>query len=491
MSQPTARRAGDDRARAHLKALIEELKRQATGAPEPAHMFLSGMLSGLSASVEILNGGTAEGSLEKMEQRLVTAIGQAYLDGKLPAQPSPTGDEDEQRTARRDNISVLLECFTAPGRGGLTSPEADALRRHVEAEICAADSARAEVGRLHVVLDENARRHRSTITRVDELLATVQRVREIATRLEEFAENALRTSDRFLYAAIASDLRTRIDGAEQAEDLLSVAHETSNQSETERAAAVAELTRSENARDHLRQRAKQAEAAIERVRAIKRAPQRSPSNTLANAQDNGWDAALHAVAEALDGTEPIAPDAPVCDAYQPPANSDDSGYCARCGMRDVKHTPLDGMEQIGPAATEATQPATDTLRDQIGRALDDADYRSAFDGASLADFVIPTIEAHCRFLYQTSRDAEQRLAAAQSRVRVLEQLRQNDLSSYTTAAARVQELATVLNEVLRHFVHKGHPGEPCLQTGWISEKTVTRWRTALISAAQPTTEGPK
>ena len=44
---------------------------------------------------------------------------------------------------------------------------------------------------------------------------------------------------------------------------------------------------------------------------------------------------------------------------------------------------------------------------------------------------------------------------------------------------RVEQLATTLDEVLRQFVHKGHAGEPCLQTGWISEETVARWRAIL------------
>ncbi|MFM9629398.1 hypothetical protein ACKI10_17445 [Streptomyces galilaeus] len=48
---------------------------------------------------------------------------------------------------------------------------------------------------------------------------------------------------------------------------------------------------------------------------------------------------------------------------------------------------------------------------------------------------------------------------------------------------RAEQLARLLDEVLRHFVHKGHPGEPCLQTGWISERTVARWRETLY---QPT-----
>lgn len=49
--------------------------------------------------------------------------------------------------------------------------------------------------------------------------------------------------------------------------------------------------------------------------------------------------------------------------------------------------------------------------------------------------------------------------------------------------ARRDQLASLLDEVLRQFVHKGHPGEPCLQTGWVSVRTVDRWRTALY---QPT-----
>ena len=52
-------------------------------------------------------------------------------------------------------------------------------------------------------------------------------------------------------------------------------------------------------------------------------------------------------------------------------------------------------------------------------------------------------------------------------------------TSVTPAEQQRDQLAATLDEVLRHFVHKGHPGEPCLQTGWISERTVTRWRDAL------------
>lgn len=47
-----------------------------------------------------------------------------------------------------------------------------------------------------------------------------------------------------------------------------------------------------------------------------------------------------------------------------------------------------------------------------------------------------------------------------------------------------ERLAATLDEVLRHFVHKGHPGEPCLSSGWVSEKTVARWR-AVLYPPQP------
>ncbi|MEU0589927.1 hypothetical protein [Streptomyces ardesiacus] len=47
----------------------------------------------------------------------------------------------------------------------------------------------------------------------DEARAAIERVGGLADRLDEFAENALRVDDQKLYAAIASDIRTRINGA--------------------------------------------------------------------------------------------------------------------------------------------------------------------------------------------------------------------------------------------------------------------------------------
>ncbi|MFJ9985342.1 hypothetical protein ACIQUD_15140 [Streptomyces globisporus] len=45
---------------------------------------------------------------------------------------------------------------------------------------------------------------------LDALYDRIDRAAGLADRLEEFAENALRADDRELYAAIATDLRTRL-----------------------------------------------------------------------------------------------------------------------------------------------------------------------------------------------------------------------------------------------------------------------------------------
>lgn len=123
--------------------------------------------------------------------------------------------------------------------------------------------------------------------------------------------------------------------------------------------------------------------------------------------------------------------------------------------------------QPDPAATEATQPTTSPLRDQVAAALlariKQATVKPAplwggpvgsllaaneFD---LADAALAVVLPHGKSLGDELRDSERRLA----------------------------ETRTVLDEVLRAFVHKGHPGEPCLQTGWISVGTVERWRAVL------------
>lgn len=85
MNQPTPARASDDRARTHIKALLTEAKTLTEGtAGTPAMAFGGGMLTGLAAAVQILEGGTAEDVMETIVHRLEAAIGKAYLDGTLP-----------------------------------------------------------------------------------------------------------------------------------------------------------------------------------------------------------------------------------------------------------------------------------------------------------------------------------------------------------------------------------------------------------------------
>jgi hypothetical protein len=51
--------------------------------------------------------------------------------------------------------------------------------------------------------------------RAEHAEAAIERARGLATRLEEFAEDALKNDDRQLYAAIASDLRAALDQPQQ------------------------------------------------------------------------------------------------------------------------------------------------------------------------------------------------------------------------------------------------------------------------------------
>lgn len=55
---------------------------------------------------------------------------------------------------------------------------------------------------------------------------------------------------------------------------------------------------------------------------------------------------------------------------------------------------------------------------------------------------------------------------------------------YDALHAELDQLRAALDEVLRRFVHKGHPGAPCLSSGWINETTVARWRATLYSPKQ-------
>lgn len=49
--------------------------------------------------------------------------------------------------------------------------------------------------------------------------------------------------------------------------------------------------------------------------------------------------------------------------------------------------------------------------------------------------------------------------------------------------ARIAALEDALRDVLAHFVHTGHPGEPCKQTGWVRVATIDQWHAVLRGEA--------
>jgi hypothetical protein len=102
--------------------------------------------------------------------------------------------DDDDPYSHADLAGVIRQVGEALRETGSSSPVADADKETVP----------------HLLFDETTRRHTASIARVNELLAAIERVRALATRLEEFAENALKDDDRKLYASLASDLRTRI-----------------------------------------------------------------------------------------------------------------------------------------------------------------------------------------------------------------------------------------------------------------------------------------
>ena len=127
-----------------------------------------------------------------------------------------------------------------------------------------------------------------------------------------------------------------------------------------------------------------------------------------------------------------------------------------------KHLPPAIQETCEiPHQTIAEEEACDTLK-RVHIALAEQQRQRA-----------DQVEDLLRIAHDTSNKSEAERARAVSRAEQIE--------------ADLAKVRGVLDEVLRHFVHPGHPGEPCLSTGWISVKTVNRWR----AIAYPTKDGSK
>lgn len=178
-------------------------------------------------------------------------------------------ENDQMRTARRDSLAVLL---SRAQRGvPLTADEAALLRAAVEAEIRESDAARqAERGQQRA-----ADRERERVTAAEAAIVEAeQRAAQAETERDSIdleagaahiqlaaALSRPRDTPREDLAAIAAEWKQR---AEQAEDLLRIAHETSNETEQQRAAAE--------------QRAEQAEVRLARIRDMADAwPRRLPA----------------------------------------------------------------------------------------------------------------------------------------------------------------------------------------------------------------------
>ncbi|MEU2780567.1 hypothetical protein [Streptomyces sp. NPDC007110] len=94
-----------DHARTHIKALMDVLKeQQPEKLAQPAGLFTSGMLTGLAAAAQILNGSNAEAEMERVGTNLAAAIGNAYLNGTLPTQPPATTDETDRQLTQEEEI---------------------------------------------------------------------------------------------------------------------------------------------------------------------------------------------------------------------------------------------------------------------------------------------------------------------------------------------------------------------------------------------------
>ncbi|MFE9684143.1 hypothetical protein [Streptomyces sp. NPDC006285] len=103
----------DNRARTHITAMLQELKPLTSQVPGPAQGFISGILTGLAASVQIIGGQSAERAMEQIVQRLDTAVAQV-TSGDQPA-PRPPAPDPADSKVRGVQTSLALNLHQALG----------------------------------------------------------------------------------------------------------------------------------------------------------------------------------------------------------------------------------------------------------------------------------------------------------------------------------------------------------------------------------------
>lgn len=185
----------------------------------------------------------------------------------------------------------------------------------------------------------------------------------------------------------------------------------------------------------------------------------------------------------------------------------DGAACSCGGRFPIRHLHAD---EHRPASTDQAEPGTVTdpeyLREQYAAAARTVPLRlgpnavamaqrgeaiilNMSEADNLADAVLRVRDRHLQQL-------RQRLALANAELAQWAAAESADAAagSYAGRAEEAEQqrdqYAATLREVLGHFVHKGHPGEPCLQTGWISVRTVDRWRAIAYPPKEPTANTP-
>ncbi|MFC7906437.1 hypothetical protein [Streptomyces nigra] len=78
--------------------------------PQPAALFISGMLTGLAAAVHILDGSTGEKEMERVETELSAAIGRAVLTGSIPTEGNARVFAALHRSAEQD-VSRVIDLY--------------------------------------------------------------------------------------------------------------------------------------------------------------------------------------------------------------------------------------------------------------------------------------------------------------------------------------------------------------------------------------------
>ncbi|GHA01112.1 hypothetical protein ACFOOM_12395 [Streptomyces echinoruber] len=404
---------------------------------------------------------------------------------------------DEVEAARRELAADIIEAFDVPGWVGGPDAEREVLRRQVERAIQAVQDGQAapvEVGDERIV--------QAVMPIVDQLLKQRDRARAAAGRAYKLADRweAAHGSSAFLVRVAGAELRDELDGEQPAPSTSATEHT--------RTSACEGVTGTRGLLEHVGIDTCGRDITVD-GRVVDPAPTgggqdddppvqcwhtepgspcdwnvcRQPERLAAG--DRGTDPADRAQA-----VRTIAHHVPT-EAYtgwtdQAPADDEDAQRTARrTSMRTLldraEHRLIDTLGVSGAAL----------LRQHVETEIRDADQARAL-AAQAQDLL--------GVAHETSNRAEKERAAAVAeleRMRGLltaENKRANDAIDREEAADRARaeaqrdrdQHAVTLAEVLRHFTEHGHPGEPCVRTGWIQTETVDRWRAVIA----PTVERP-